>query len=202
MQANISLIKGMTTEMLQAFKGTYKEACTASRSVCQDLDEPIRIPYEIHGKIYNLANDEIQEYLNKEKEIKKKAEEAKLLEMSKSKPIKVVQEEAAKAGVDPKILASAKGSQEFKKIQDVELKVLNKEHSQKVKRQIELKKKRLEQYMWTTSSRLKPEPITDVTIHPNTKPTVLTVYKGNHKRNFEVHNAFKFADFGVIELDE
>ncbi|GJW35729.1 hypothetical protein Tco_0058649 [Tanacetum coccineum] len=45
----------------------------ASTVVCQDPDEPIRIPYEIHGKIYNLANDEIQEYLNKEEEIKKKA---------------------------------------------------------------------------------------------------------------------------------
>ncbi|GJY44724.1 hypothetical protein Tco_0432937 [Tanacetum coccineum] len=39
----------------------------------QDPDEPIRIPNEIHGKIYNLTDDEIQEYLNKKEEIKKKA---------------------------------------------------------------------------------------------------------------------------------
>ncbi|GKD60088.1 hypothetical protein Tco_1297597, partial [Tanacetum coccineum] len=32
----------------------------------------------------------------------------------------VIQEEATKVGVDPKILASAKGGQEFKKIQDAE----------------------------------------------------------------------------------
>ncbi|GKD80857.1 hypothetical protein Tco_1347696 [Tanacetum coccineum] len=54
----------------------------------------------------------------------------------------------------------------------------------------------------TISSRLKPEPITDVKIHPNFKPAVLTVYKNNDKKNFDVHNPFKFADFGIIELDE
>ncbi|GKF88937.1 hypothetical protein Tco_0262900, partial [Tanacetum coccineum] len=67
---------------------------------------------------------------------------------------------------------------------------------------MELIKKRLEQYMWTTSSKLKPEPINDVKIHPNTKLAVLTVYRGNDRRNFDVHNPFKFADFGITELDE
>ncbi|GJS50198.1 hypothetical protein Tco_0600319 [Tanacetum coccineum] len=105
-----------------------------------------QVPYEIHGKVYQLTNDE------------------------------VVQEEATKVGVDPKILASAKGGQEFKKIQDAKLQ--------------------------TTSSRLKPKPATDVKIHPNTKPAVLTVYRGNDRRNFDVHNPFKFADFGITKLDE
>ncbi|GJT26878.1 hypothetical protein Tco_0907153 [Tanacetum coccineum] len=112
----------------------------------------------------------------------------------------VVQEEATKACVDPKILASVKGGQEFKKIQDVELQVLNREHSLKVKRQMELRNKRLEQYMWTTSSILKPKPITNFKIHPNNKPVVLTVYRGNDRRNFDVHNPFKFVDFGITEL--
>ncbi|GJR36606.1 hypothetical protein Tco_1212290 [Tanacetum coccineum] len=80
---------------------------------------------------------------------------------------KVVQEEATMVGVDPKILASTKGGKEFKKIQDAELQVLNREHSQKVKRQMELRKKRLEQYI-----------------------------------NFDVHNPFKFGDFGITKLDE
>ncbi|GKE65484.1 hypothetical protein Tco_1519645 [Tanacetum coccineum] len=35
---------------------------------------------------------------------------------------------------------------------------------------MELNKKRAEQYKWTIYSRLKPEHITDVKIHPNTKP--------------------------------
>ncbi|GJZ40225.1 hypothetical protein Tco_0586788 [Tanacetum coccineum] len=60
-----------------------KKLVPASRRVRQDPDEPIRIPYEIHRNIYNLTNDEIQEYLNKEEEIKKKAKEAKLLAMTK-----------------------------------------------------------------------------------------------------------------------
>ncbi|GJW35730.1 hypothetical protein Tco_0058650 [Tanacetum coccineum] len=56
--------------------------------------------------------------------------------------------------------------------------------------------------MWTISSRLRPEPITDIKIHPNSKPAVLTVYRANDRRNFQVHNPFKFTNFGVTDLDE
>ncbi|GKE35502.1 hypothetical protein Tco_1454824 [Tanacetum coccineum] len=42
--------------------------------------------------------------------------------MIKSKLIKVVHEEAAKVGINPKILASTKGGQEFRKIQDAKIK--------------------------------------------------------------------------------
>nr|GEW68550.1 hypothetical protein [Tanacetum cinerariifolium] len=89
----------------------------------------------------------------------KASKEANLLEMTKPELIKVVYEEATKARVDPKILASAKGDQEFRKIQDVEIKVHNREHSENIKRSRELRKKRIEKYLWTTSSRLKPETI-------------------------------------------
>ncbi|GJR30011.1 hypothetical protein Tco_1106243 [Tanacetum coccineum] len=92
--------------------------------------------------------------------------------------------------------------EKFKKAQVAEHQVLKREHSQKAKRAMELRKKRFEQYMWTTSSRLRPEPITDVKIYPNTKPAVLTVHRENDRSNFQVHNPFKFADFGVTELDE
>ncbi|GJW32774.1 hypothetical protein Tco_0052806 [Tanacetum coccineum] len=47
-------------------------------------------------------------------------------------------------------------------------------------------------YMWTVSSRLKPEPITDIKIHPKTKPVVITVYRGTDGRNFEFHEPFLF----------
>ncbi|GKB69121.1 hypothetical protein Tco_0930533 [Tanacetum coccineum] len=153
-----------------------KKLVKASRKVHPDSDEPVRI--------------------------KKAAEEAKLLAMTKSKLIKVIHEEASKAGIDPKVLESAKGSQDFQNIQDAEMKVLNREHSQKVKKAMGVKKNRIDDYMWTTSSRLKPEIIIDIKIHPNTKPTVITIYMGTNKRNFEVHNPFKFGDFGVTELDE
>ncbi|GJX90389.1 hypothetical protein Tco_0343715 [Tanacetum coccineum] len=98
----------------------------ASSKVHPDPDTPIRVPYMIHGKMYQLTKDEIQAHLDKEEKLEQATKEAML---NKPELIKVVQEEATKAGVDPKILASAKGGQEFKKIQDAEIKVLNREHS-------------------------------------------------------------------------
>ncbi|GJV26116.1 retrovirus-related pol polyprotein from transposon TNT 1-94 [Tanacetum coccineum] len=92
----------------------------------RDPDTPIRVPYMIHRKMYQLTKDEIQAHLYKEEKLEQVTKEAML---NKPELIKVVQEEATKAGVDPKILASAKGGQEFKKIQDAEIKVLNKVHS-------------------------------------------------------------------------
>ncbi|GJY06834.1 hypothetical protein Tco_0373888 [Tanacetum coccineum] len=76
--------------------------------------------------MYQLTEEEIQAHLDKEEKIEQAAKEARL---SKPELIKVVHEEAAKAGVDPKILASAKGGQEFfqsphegkKKHQELEL---------------------------------------------------------------------------------
>ncbi|GJZ42337.1 hypothetical protein Tco_0589223 [Tanacetum coccineum] len=59
----------------------------ASREVRQDPDEPIRVLYKIHGKIYQLTNNEIQAHLDKEEKIKKAVEEAKLLAMTKSELI-------------------------------------------------------------------------------------------------------------------
>ncbi|GJW72885.1 hypothetical protein Tco_0132255 [Tanacetum coccineum] len=80
--------------------------------------------------------------------------------------------------------------------------LLKREYSQKVKRLTELNKKRAEQYMWTMTNRIKPETITDVKIHPNSKPAVLSVYRNNDKRNYDVHDPFKFANFGITELNK
>ncbi|GKB62197.1 hypothetical protein Tco_0918383 [Tanacetum coccineum] len=63
-------------------------------------------------------------HLDKEEKLENAKREAKLLVMNKSGLIKFVHDEAAKAGVDPKILASAKGDQKFRKIQEAEIKVL------------------------------------------------------------------------------
>ncbi|GKC23761.1 hypothetical protein Tco_1025911 [Tanacetum coccineum] len=100
------------------------------------------------------------------------------------------------------MVTSAQAGEKFKKAQDAEHEVLKREHIQKAKRFMELNKKRVEQYKWTISSRLKPEPITDVKIHPNSKHVVLTMYKNNDKRKFDVHKPFKFANFRITELDE
>nr|GEW26065.1 hypothetical protein [Tanacetum cinerariifolium] len=107
------------------------KAIKASSKVRPDPDEPVIVPYEIRRKLYHLTNDEIQEHLDKEEKMKKAVEEGKLLAMSKPELIKVVHEEASKARIDLKILINAKGGHEFKKIQDAEMKVLNREHSQK-----------------------------------------------------------------------
>ncbi|GJW25408.1 hypothetical protein Tco_0039219 [Tanacetum coccineum] len=104
--------------------------------------------------IFNLTNDEIQEYLNKEEEIKKKAEEAKLLAMTKSEIIKVVHEEAKKAKIDPKLVLSAKGGEQFKKIYDAEHQVHKRQHTKKTKKAMKLRKKRLEQYIVTELDEL------------------------------------------------
>ncbi|GJR32151.1 hypothetical protein Tco_1108383 [Tanacetum coccineum] len=48
----------------------------------------------------------------------------------------------------------------------------------------------------------KPKIITVILIHPNPKPIAITVYRGNDQRTFEVHNPFRFGDFGITEWDE
>ncbi|GJU94211.1 hypothetical protein Tco_1318967 [Tanacetum coccineum] len=134
--------------------------------------------------------------------IKKATKEAKMFKMTKTKVIKVVQEEAEKIELDLKKIISAKAGEKFKKAQDAEHQVLKRQHTKKIKRLTKLNKKRPEQYMWTMSNKLKPELIIYVKIHPNSKPTVLTMYRNNDKRNFDVHNPFKFGDFGITELIE
>ncbi|GKF82493.1 hypothetical protein Tco_0244149, partial [Tanacetum coccineum] len=156
----------------------------ALKEVRPDPDAPILVPYEINGKIFQLTDEQIQAHLDKEEKVKKVAEEAKLFEMTKTVVVKVVQEEAEKIGLNPKKIISAKEGEKFKKAHDTEHQVLKREHSHKAKRAIELRMKRVEQYMWIMSKRLKPEPITNVKIYPNIKPAVLTVYRKNDKRNF------------------
>nr|GEV16903.1 hypothetical protein [Tanacetum cinerariifolium] len=112
------------------------------------------------------------------------------------------EEKAEKIGLDSNKITSAKAGEKFKKAQDAKHQVLKREHSKKVKRLTDLNKKRAKEYMWTMTNRIKPKPITDVKIYPNTKLVVLSVYRNNDKRNFDVHNPFKFTDFGITKLDE
>nr|GFA67787.1 hypothetical protein [Tanacetum cinerariifolium] len=90
--------------------------------------------------------------------------------MTKTKVINIFQKEAEKIEIDPKKVISAKAGEKFKKGQDGEMKVHKRKQTKKVKRLIELNKKRAEQYMWTMLDRLKPEPIINVKIYPNSKP--------------------------------
>nr|GEV92906.1 hypothetical protein [Tanacetum cinerariifolium] len=116
-QSSFNTLSIATKEQLEP---SSKKLMPASREVRHNLDEHIRVPYDIHGKIYQLTNDEIQAHLDKEKEIKKKAKEPRLLAMTKFEIIKVVHKDAEKARINLKIVLSAKRGEEFKKIQDAE----------------------------------------------------------------------------------
>ncbi|GJU22365.1 hypothetical protein Tco_1155707 [Tanacetum coccineum] len=152
-----------------------KKLVKASSIVRPDLDEPVR---------------------DKEEQIKKAEEEARLNAISKLEVIKVVRKEAKKLGIHPKEAITTKAGELFKKAQDAEHEVLKKQHTKKVRKSLELRKHKYDNYMWTVSSRLKPEPVTDIKIHPKTKPVVITVYRGTGGRNFDAHKPFLFEVFG------
>ncbi|GJZ15961.1 hypothetical protein Tco_0551638 [Tanacetum coccineum] len=92
-----------------------------------------------------------------------------------------------------------KWSKDSLKHQDSHLQVLTRAHNEKLKRRVDLRKKRFDQYVWIVNNRYKPDRITDIFIHPRTKPVTMTVYKNNDPRNFEVHREFKFGEFGLSE---
>ncbi|GJW63204.1 hypothetical protein Tco_0115088 [Tanacetum coccineum] len=170
MQADISSIKGMVTEMFQAFNGMTSSTSSSSAYVPtakqpkvnpetkiigssaglviditlpEQPESPPAAPKADKGKgittddtespkkfvkastVVRLDPDEPVRHFDKEEKIKKAAKEAKLMAMTNSELIKVIHEEASKAGINPKTLENAKGGQEFKKIRDAELKVLN-----------------------------------------------------------------------------
>nr|GEX03707.1 hypothetical protein [Tanacetum cinerariifolium] len=87
----------------------------ASSIVCPDPDEPVGVEFMINEKIVYLTKQEIREYWDKEEEIKKAEEEAKLNAISKTEVIKVVREEAKKLGIYPKEAITTKAGELFKK---------------------------------------------------------------------------------------
>ncbi|GJW29525.1 hypothetical protein Tco_0046400 [Tanacetum coccineum] len=123
--------KGITTE---SNEDPSKKLVPTSNIVRLDPDEEVKVPYMINRKMCYLTDKEMQAYLDKEEKLRKAAEEARLLAISKPEVIKVVQEEAEKIGLDPKKVASAKAGKKFKKAHDAEHQVLKREHTQKVKR--------------------------------------------------------------------
>ncbi|GJY54577.1 hypothetical protein Tco_0446241 [Tanacetum coccineum] len=108
--------KGIATE---SDDDPSKKLVKASSIVRPDPDEPVR---------------------DKEEQIKKAKEEARLLAITKPEVIKVVQEEAEKIGLDPKAIKGAKAGEMFKKAQDAEHAVLKRQHTEKVRKSLELRK--------------------------------------------------------------
>nr|GEW77559.1 hypothetical protein [Tanacetum cinerariifolium] len=172
-----------------------------SKEPKQSIDTNIGVKFMINGKTYYLTEQEVQEYWDKEEKIKKAEKESRLIAISKTEVIKVICEEAKKIGIHLKEAISSKAGELFKKAYDIEHEILKRQHIKKVKKSLELRKQKHDSYMWTVSSRLKPEPITDIKIHPKTNPLVITVYKGTDGRNFDVYKPFLFGAFGIFELD-
>ncbi|GJV27108.1 hypothetical protein Tco_1383556, partial [Tanacetum coccineum] len=191
--------KGIATE---SDDDPSKKLVKASSIVRPDPDELVRVEFIINERTVYLTEQEIQDYWDKEEQIKKAEEEARLNAISKPKVIKVVREEAKKLGIHPKEAITTKVGELFKKAQDAEHKVLKKQHTKKVRKSLELRKHKYDSYIWTVNSILKPEPITDIKIHLKTKPVVITVYRGTDGRKFDVYKPFLFGAFGISELDE
>nr|GEU51954.1 retrovirus-related Pol polyprotein from transposon TNT 1-94 [Tanacetum cinerariifolium] len=93
-------------------------------------------------------------HTDKEEKIKKAEEEARLLAISKPEVIKVVQEEAKKLRIHPKEATTTKAGEKFKKAQDAKHEVLKRQHTEKVRKSLKLRKHKFDNYMWTIS---KPE---------------------------------------------
>ncbi|GKA02744.1 hypothetical protein Tco_0675525 [Tanacetum coccineum] len=115
-------------------------------------------------------------------------------ELSKPGIMKVVFEVVSEAEVQ------ISGSKEFLKHQDVHLQVLSRAYNKKLKKKAKLRKKRYENYNWTTTCRKKPERIINIFIHPSIRPVIVTVHRNNDPRNFEVLKEFKSSDFGIKRL--
>ncbi|GJT79334.1 hypothetical protein Tco_1053676 [Tanacetum coccineum] len=188
--------KGIATE---SDDDPSKKLVKASSIVRPDPDEPVRVEFIINGRTVYLTEQEIQDYWDKEEQIKKAEEEARLLAIKKLQGTTGVKKNKSRK---PRKKPGVKAGELFKKDQDAEHDVLKKQHIEKVRKSLELRKHKYDSYMWTISNRLKPEPITDIKIHPKTKPMVITVYRGTDGRNFDVHKPFLFGAFGISELDE
>ncbi|GKB76168.1 hypothetical protein Tco_0943063 [Tanacetum coccineum] len=73
----------------------------ASTKVCPDPDTLVLVPYEIHGKMCQLTEEQIRAHLDNEEKLGKASREARL---SKPELIKIVHKVAKEARLDPKAL--------------------------------------------------------------------------------------------------
>ncbi|GKC58715.1 hypothetical protein Tco_1086313, partial [Tanacetum coccineum] len=163
LRKDTSDIKSMMIKIYQAFK---MKLVPTSRVVQEDPDEPVRVPYMINGKMHYLTNDEITTHLEKEELIKKAAEQARLLAITKPEVVKVVGEEAEKIGINPERITSAKEGEKFKKARDAELKIENLRNS------------------------------LDVNIHSPHQAVVVNGFRSTKQNDtFEVHTLFSFGAF-------
>nr|GEV48607.1 retrovirus-related Pol polyprotein from transposon TNT 1-94 [Tanacetum cinerariifolium] len=222
LKQDTSEIKFMMTEIFQAFKG---QSSAPSSNMPQTTLAITKRQLNVRGENVTQANTKEppfyteREHVSMEDDAKKpkldKAEKepTKVVPISIVRPITrpnheviMIESSSRPPLTDPTLeihVPQRKGNEKEDNIKKAaeEAKMFEMTMTEKAQRAMKLRKKRFEQYMWTTSCRIRPEPITDFKIHPNTKPAVLDVYKVNDKRNFQVHNPFKFIDFRLTEQD-
>nr|GFA68295.1 hypothetical protein [Tanacetum cinerariifolium] len=200
--SNIEFIGSSIPHHLEPLAEVQRKLVKASSTVRPVPNAPILVPYTINGKLLYLTEEHIQAHMDRQDQIRKAEEEARLFVINKPEVIKVVREDAKKLRIHLKEAITTKVGEKFKKARDAKHEVLKKQHADKVKISLELKKHKYDNYMWTISSKLKLKLITDVKIHPKTKPVVIIVFRGINNRNFDVHNPFAFSAFSISELDE
>ncbi|GJZ18213.1 hypothetical protein Tco_0554336 [Tanacetum coccineum] len=180
-------IKTMIIEMYEVFKGQSSGSGTPTLALTH-------IPVNVEGE--NDTNTAIEDPPSHTKGETNAIRQEKLKEPKHSTDANIEligsSEEAKKLVIHPKDKITTKVGEKFKKAQDVEHEVLKRQHTEKVRKYIKLMKHKFDNYMWTISSRLKPETITDIKIHLKTKPVVITVFRGTDGRNFNVHKPFAF----------
>nr|GFB02072.1 hypothetical protein [Tanacetum cinerariifolium] len=171
LRQDTSKIKSMMTKMYATFQGRPSSAPSGRVTPTLALAD---IQKNIKGEnATTTATEEPPSHAKGETEEPR-------LEISISLiPSIVVRKKEKKLGSHPKEAISTKVGELFKKAQDAKHEVLKRQHTKKVRKH--------HSYMWTVSSRLKPEPIIDIKIHPKIKPVVITVYRGTDGRNFDVH---------------
>ncbi|GJY94593.1 hypothetical protein Tco_0510954 [Tanacetum coccineum] len=205
--AGISSIKEMVTEMFHDFKGlsssTPLSSATilivtppeANATVREGENSKKRVvvwqkpPSYTEGEPQPMVTRELKPKVAKDVEVAKVEKE--LADLEKEEKLERAAQEAKLIELNKHVLVKVVGEV------DVELKVHQREYLAKVKKSNKLKKKRYNQYVWTTTNRLKPEKIIDTHIYPNIKPVAITVYKNNDQRNFEVYNPFKSLPKGI-----
>ncbi|GJU88703.1 hypothetical protein Tco_1301126 [Tanacetum coccineum] len=148
LRKDTSKIKSMMIEMYAAFQGHSSSAPSGKGIATESGDDPSK---KLIKASFIVRPDLDEPVRDKEEQIKKAKEEARLNAISKPEVIKVVREEAKKLGIHPKEAITTKAGKLFKKAQDVEHKVLKRQHIEKVRKSLELRKHKYDSYMWTVS---------------------------------------------------
>nr|GFA86149.1 hypothetical protein [Tanacetum cinerariifolium] len=110
-------------KLVEAFMSSLEKSSTIINYLYKCL--------EVITQLVKDITKSVKDDLDKEEEIKKAEEKARLNAISKTEVIKVVRKEAKKLGIHPKKAITTKAGELFKKAQDAEHEVLKIQHTEK-----------------------------------------------------------------------